>query len=279
MTKGLKDYHIHPDYSIDAQGSIEEYCQKAVEIGLSEICFTPHYDTDPARAEIDAYMRVDGKLMKLTDEVVKRYIDEVHKAKDKYSASGLLVKVGLEVDYAVHVEEDLRRKLPRFGLDFCLGAVHCLEHIAITSTYESEKYFRRKTAQQVCREYFTVFRDGVSSGFFKTMAHLDGYKIYGIKFCGEEILIAHQGLVEPVLELMAQKGVGLEINTGSLRKGHKETSPGIDILEMASRFGVKVNAIGSDAHKIQDLGKDLDIAQGLLRTIFETTECIKEKSK
>ncbi|MCJ7507169.1 MAG: histidinol-phosphatase [candidate division Zixibacteria bacterium] len=277
MTKGLEDYHVHPDYSMDAQGSIEEYCQKALEIGLSEICFTPHYDTDPARKELDAYMRVDGKPVKLTDEVVKRYIDEVHKTKDKYSASGLSVKVGLEVDYAVHIEEDLRKKLPQFGLDFCLGAVHCLEHIAITSTHESEKYFRGKTAQQVCQEYFTVFRNAVSSGLFKTMAHLDSYKIYGIKFCGEAILIAHQGLVEPILELMAQKGVGLEINTGSFRKGHKETSPGIDILKMASHFGVKVNTIGSDAHKIQDLGKDLDIAQNLLQTIFKPTEYIKRK--
>ena len=278
MIRDLKDYHIHPDYSMDAQGSIEEYCQKALEIGLSEICFTPHYDTDPARKEIDAYMRVDGNLVKLTDEVVQKYIDEVHKAKDKYSALGLSVKVGLEVDYAVHIEEGLGRKLPQFGLDFCLGAIHCLDHIAITSTHESEKYFRGKTAQQICQEYFTVFEAAVSSGLFKTMAHLDGYKIYGINFCGEKILTAHQGLVEPILELMAQKGVGLEINTGSFRKGHRETSPGVDILKMASRLGVKVNTLGSDAHQVKDLGKDLDVAQEFLRSIFGTAKCIQTKT-
>ena len=271
MKTGLKDCHVHPDYSIDAQDSIDQYCQRALEIGLSEICFTPHYDTDPKRKEIDAYMRVGGKIVNLTDDIVKKYIDETHQAKKKYAPLDLSVKTGLEVDYALHIEEHLRKKLPQFELDYILGAVHCLEHIAITSTRESEKYFKRKSCQEACKDYFEVLLNAVSSGLFGTIAHLDAYKIYGIKFYGEEVLVAHRGLVEPVLKLMAEKGVGLEINTSPLRKGHKEVSPGIEILEMASKFNVKVNAISSDAHRVEDLGRDLDIAEDLLRNIFKTT--------
>ena len=268
MKNDLKDYHVHPDYSIDAKGSIEQYCQKALEIGIKEICFTPHYDTDPIRKEVDAYMRVNGKLVNLTDDVVRTYIDDVHKAKKKYAPFGLSVKAGLEVDYALHIEESLREKLPQFELDYILGAVHCLQHIAITSTGESEKYFKGKTVEEVCQEYFHALSNAVSSKLFKTMAHLDSYKIYGTKFCGEEILLAHRGLIEPVLKLMAQNEVGIEINTSSLRKGQKEVSPGIEILNMARKFNVKVNAIGSDAHKVEDLGKDLDLAKTLAQDIF-----------
>jgi len=268
MRSDLKDYHVHPDYSMDAKGSIDEYCQRALEIGIKEICFTPHYDTDPVRKSLDAFMRVNGKLVALTDDVVRRYIDEVHRAGQRYASSGLSVKAGLEVDYAPHIEEELREKLGRFGLDYCLGAVHCLEHIAITSTHESEKYFKGKNAKEVCQEYFGALSNAVSSGIFKTMAHLDAYKIYGTKFCGKEILLAHRGLVEPILKLMGENGMGIEINTGPLRKGQKEVSPGIELLSLAKRFNVKVNAIGSDAHRIEDLGRDLDLARDLVQDIF-----------
>ncbi len=273
MRPYLKDYHVHPDYSIDACGSIDEYCQQALKVGIKEICFTPHYDADPERAQIDAYMRVKGELVRLTDDVVKEYIHEVHQARERYAPLGLVVLAGLEVDYASHIEETLRKKLPQFELDFSLGAIHCLEHIAITSTGESEEYFRRKDPRQVCEEYFGVVRDAVGSGLFRTMAHLDAYKVYGIKFYGERILSLHRGLVEPVLELMARNKVGLEINTSPLRKGLKETSPGIEILQAAGHLGVEVNAVGSDAHRIADVGRDLDLAYGLLRTFFETTKC------
>jgi histidinol-phosphatase (PHP family) len=255
--KNFSDYHVHPDYSLDATGTIDQYCQKALKLGLKEVCFTTHYDTDPVRKDEDPFMRIDGKIVPLNEENVKRYIEDVRRANEIYSPMGLSVKVGLEVDYAPHIEDQLKKDLASFDLDYTLGAVHCLDHIAITASKEAKSYFRTKSLKELCQEYYRVLSKAVVSGLFDAIAHLDIYKKYGLAFYGENILTAHRGLVEPVLELMVKNDVGLEINTALLRKGHKEFSPGLEILYLALKMNVKITAFGSDAHKAEHLGKDI----------------------
>jgi len=266
------DYHIHPDYSLDATGSIEEYCLKAMELGLKEICFTTHYDSDPFRKDEDPFMRIEGKIVPLSEDSVKRYIEDVRRSDEKYRPCGLSVRVGLEVDYAPHIEEKLREELTCFELDYRLGAVHCLDHIAITASKEAERYFKKKTAEEMVTEYYKTLKQAVESGLFDVMAHLDIYKKYGLGFYGEKILTAHQGLVEPVLELMVKNDVGMEINTGLLRKGHKEFSPGLEILNLALNMGVKIVAFGSDAHKVDHLGKGIKEAYLLVERLKRNIE-------
>jgi histidinol-phosphatase (PHP family) len=268
MEKALKnfsDYHVHPDYSLDATGTIDQYCQKALKLCLKEICFTTHYDTDPARKDEDPFMRIDGKIVPANEQNVKRYIEEVRRANEIYRPMGLSVKAGLEVDYAPHIEKKLRKNLATFDLDYILGAVHCLDHIAITASKEAESYFRTKSLKELCQEYYRVLSKAVKSDLFDAIAHLDIYRKYGQAFYGEKILTAHRGLVEPVLKLMAENDVGLEINTGLLRKGHKEFSPGLEILNLALKMNVKIIAFGSDAHKVSHLGKDIKEAYLLVK--------------
>ena len=263
--KYLSDYHVHPDYSLDATGTIDQYCQKALELGLKEICFTTHYDTDPVRKEEDPFMRIDGKIVPLSEENVKRYIEDVKKANKVYVPMGLSVKAGLEVDYAPHIEKDLRKNLAVFDLDYILGAVHCLDHIAISASKEAQSYFRRKSIKELCQEYYGVLTKAVRSGLFDAIAHLDIYRKYGLTFYGEDILTAHRGLVEPVLELMVENDVGMEINTGLLRKGHNQFSPNLEILNLVLKMNVKITAYGSDAHKVSHLGKGIKEAYLLVK--------------
>jgi len=261
------DWHVHPDYSLDATGTIDEYCQRSLELNLKEICFTTHYDSDPFRKDEDPFMRIDGRIVPLSEESVKRYIEDVKRAGKKYSPSGLSVKVGLEVDYAPHIEEKLRKDLACFDLDYRLGAVHCLDHIAITASNEAERYFKKKSVEVMVTEYYEVLKRAVESGLFHAMAHLDTYKKYGLGFYGEKILTAHRGLVELALDLMAKNDVGMEINTGLLRKGHKEFSPNAEILDLALNMGVKTVAFGSDAHKVDHLGADIKEAYLLVEEL------------
>lgn len=278
--KFLSDYHVHPDYSLDATGTIDQYCQRALELGLKEICFTTHYDTDPVRKDIDPFMRIDGKIVPLSKENVKRYIENVKRANEVYSHEGLSVRVGLEVDYAPHFENQLRKNLAAFDLDYILGAVHCLDHIAISASDEADDYFRKKSMKELCQEYYEVLGEAVQSDLFDAIAHPDIYRKYGLAFYGEEILTAHRGLVEPVLELMVKNDVGMEINTGLLRKGHNQFSPSLEILNLALRMDVKRIAYGSDAHKVAHLGKDIKeahlLVEGLKREVKTKIETSAE---
>jgi len=277
LINNLSDYHIHPDYSLDATGSIDQYCQKALKLGLRRICFTTHYDADPVRKEFDFLMKVEGKIVPVTPEIVNRYIDEIRKAGQKYSKSGLEVVAGLEVDYAPDIEDTLKKDLPRFDLDFLLGAVHCLDHIAITSSAEAEAYFKRKNVYELCEEYYRVLTQAASSGLFQCIAHLDCYRKYGLDFYGEEIFRAHRDFIHPALDALASNDIGIEINTSARRQGQKDFYPSRGILELAKASGVRVATIGSDAHKLEDLGKDLEEAYELTSELFP--ECKTELLK
>lgn len=253
----LADYHIHPDYSKDATGSIEEYCERALELGLKEICFTTHYDCDPDRKDVDPFMRIDGQMVPLSEEAVKTYIQHVRRADERFRPQGLWVKAGLEVDYAPQLERVLRNELAHFDLDYTMGAVHCLDHVAITASNEANAYFEANNLETMVRQYYEVLKQAVESGLFDVIAHLDIYKKYGLGFYGERTLTAHRDLVEPILKVMAERGVGMEINTGVLRRGHKESSPGLEIVRLGLSMGVKITAFGSDAHKVEQLGSGI----------------------
>jgi len=256
----LFDCHVHPDYSLDACGTIDEYCQKALQIGLKGICFTSHFDIDPERKEIDAFMRVKGKITPLSQQTVEAYMEEIENAKSRYEPSGLKIKTGLEVDYSPHIEKQLREELSKLKLDYVLGAVHCLEHIAITSSEEAYFYFERKSAEQLCEEYYANLLSGIKSGLFNAIAHLDCFKKYALDYYGGKLLEAERKWIEPVLQEIKNNQMGIELNTGWFRKGKKRFFPDEDILKKASESGVKIVALGSDSHRVEELGLGLQDA-------------------
>ena len=43
----MYDYHLHSDVSFDSTEKAIDMIQAALDMGLKEICFTDHGDTDP----------------------------------------------------------------------------------------------------------------------------------------------------------------------------------------------------------------------------------------
>jgi len=73
--------------------------------------------------------------------------------------------------------------------------------------------------------------------------------------------------VEPVFEEMARRGMGLEINTSSSRRGLKEFHPAREMLALAVKSGIKIFTVGSDAHSLEDLGGYIDEALEILKEL------------
>jgi histidinol-phosphatase (PHP family) len=252
------DYHVHPDYSVDASNSIDEYCRKAVEIGLDEICFTTHYDIDPFRKEKDDFVRVDGKIVSFENNWLDRYFEDLNKAKTKYEHSGLKVKFGIEVEYIKGIEEEIRRNLKDYSFDLILGAIHGLDHRAIHLEDEFKTCFQGLTAKEMCEKYYREVEEAVESGLFDVVAHLDLYKKFGLSYYGEELLNKCNILVDRVFDLMENRAVGLEINTSCYRYGFNEPFPSIELLEKWGQRNPCLLTIGSDAHGIEYLAQNID---------------------
>ena len=104
----------------------------------------------------------------------------------------------------------------------------------------------------------------MATGLFDCLAHLDLYVRYGSRYFGPEINRIHEGIIESIFKEMAQKGMGLEINTSSRRRGLEEFHPSKEIVALAAESGITIFTVGSDAHKLEELGEYLDEAEAIL---------------
>ena len=260
----MVDFHVHSDYSIDAEGSVDQYVRAALEAGLSQICFTTHCDLDPSRVERDGKVKLTGSIVDVTSGWLESYVDEVRQAA-RTCADGLKVLCGLEIGYVPGTEPLIEKTIGAHEFDFILCGVHTLAGVDIVSPGECRDYFLERGPRQVCEEYFASVRQAAASGLFDCIAHLDIYKKCGLGFHGEALNAAHRGFIEPALGEMARRNTCLEINSAALRKGLQYPYPSPDLLVLAREAGVANVTLGSDCHKPADVAWGLGTCIELAR--------------
>lgn len=256
------DYHIHTSHSIDAEGSLNEYAQRAMALGLKEICFTNHCELDSTRD--DNLIRFNGKIVPLTRESLINLQNEVMAIKEMYYKQGLKIRFGLEVGFFPGVEERLNELIQSLALDYVLAGIHCLNHICIDSSKECEHYFQKNNAERLVEDYFNTMEQLIHSQVFDAIAHFDVYKKYGLNFYGEAIKKMDQERIVYLFQLMADNGICLEINTAGLRRIN-HFYPSDDLMALAKQAGIEVITIGSDCHKLSDIGKGIQEAIDYIR--------------
>jgi histidinol-phosphatase (PHP family) len=260
----MVDYHVHPDFSHDAEGSVADFCARAVEIGLGEICFTTHYEPDPARSSVE-YVRVNGRMQPVDSDWSDAYFAAINAARTRFP--DLVVLAGVEVGYDPGLVGTISDFLGRHEFDYVLGAVHSLDHICLTSKDELESFkseFLPQGPERIVEHYFHDLRSAAGSQLFDCLSHLDIYRKYIQPLFDSRFTQAADSLLPSVLEFVAESGTGLEVNTSALRRGNAEPYPEKRILKLAKDAGIQVFTIGSDAHRPADLGKDLDAAMQTL---------------
>ena len=258
----LIDWHIHPYYSQDAEGSVEAFVLQALKVGLESIALTTHIDLNPARDVIDNWMRVNGKLVRISDDAVKHYIADVKDAQTKY-LNEIEILLGFEFSYGRNFEDRIARFVEKYKPDVAIGSAHSLGNIGFTAS--KEVYFYKSTAPSgFLAEYCQKIADLVRSGLFSIVGHLDGYRKYlGAQWDGQ-LDDAEQRFFPPVFDEMAKRRVGVEVNTAARRKGLDDFYPNRRLLEMAIKHGVRVVSLGSDAHRPDDVGTGIAEAKAFV---------------
>ncbi len=259
---GRYDYHIHPAYSIDAEGSMDDYCRAALERGLDEICFTTHVDTEPEAAGEDSWVSVDGRWVPVDGPWIERYLTDILAVAARYAPSGLAVKAGLEIGYHDGVADKLGDLINSYPFDFILGSVHRVDVYTLARAAHVAQMFRQRGAEQALMQYFDRVARAAACGIFDCLGHLDLYRrTMGV---ATEDDVAGGRVFELAvrsLETAAARGVGIEINTRGARKGREYLSPGPGLLRMAAAAGIRWVTIGSDAHTPATLAAGLEVGR------------------
>ncbi len=258
------DYHVHPDFSVDATGSIDEFCAQAVRRGLAEVCFTTHVDTFPGRS--DGIVRVGKEWVPAASpEWLVEYEAAVKGASDRYADSGLVVLLGAEVDYYRGVAAALPDGFFDVDFDLVIGSVHIVDRHAISVEREARAIFASSSLERTVSTYFGLVVECVESRMFDVLGHLDIYRRYGTSHYGVAVEDAWQGHVDPVAESLRQCGVVPEVNASSVRWGLGDTMPGRALVSALVERGVTRFTVGSDAHRPEDIGSGVDRAMSVLQ--------------
>lgn len=265
--KALADFHIHPNYSIDASGTIRQYCDRALEIGLYSICFTTHYDANPRRVEQDGYWKYKDRRTRMSDELLESYLKEIERAQAYFRPFGLHVYRGIEMDYFPGVESEAERIRGLFDFDFIIGSAHCLDDIAISDKREAPTYFAHKSLSRMADDYFALLQEAASYPGFDSLGHLDYYVRYGREYYGDDIDRIELERFLPALDALKRRDAGIEINTSQYKRGLQAFHPRKEILELAIRSGVRIASVGSDSHRPEQLGIGLKEAYSFLETM------------
>jgi histidinol-phosphatase (PHP family) len=239
------DYHMHSRFSHDGKASVDEMCEAAAAWGLTEICFTEHFDFDPGEPRLD----------------LDAYTAAVAAARVRF-AGRLTIRLGVEFDFRRAYGPQVGEVVGRLPADFLIGSVHT---VAGYRLYRLRKGVPAGfDARAVLAEYFAEVEALASSGWCDALGHFDYlYKqvpgIFGPLRDG-----AYWQKVEGILRRCRNWGVAIEVNTHHTLQGCAMAAD-VEILRRYHAMGGRLVTVGSDAHRPGDVAHDFASAEAALR--------------
>ncbi|GAB2570524.1 histidinol-phosphatase HisJ family protein [Gracilibacillus alcaliphilus] len=247
------DLHNHHYRCGHAEGNIEDYIKAAIERGLSYIGIADH--SPYFYSEEDQLY--PGIAMAKSE--FPNYVKEVLDLKKKYQGK-IHVLLGMESDYFPSYEELYQKMYSPYPFDYIIGSVHYVEGINI---FARGRWNGLNEEERIAEKelYYKLIQQSARSGLFQILGHIDAMKGFYPKFSQIETPI-----IEETLQVIAQEGVAIEVNTSGKMKDCGGWYPSHEILERACYYGVDIS-FGSDAHVPERIGDEYEEVQQTLREI------------
>lgn len=261
------DYHLHTARCCHAEGTVEDYYKEAQRKGLKEIGFADHFPLDLLNFTPPVRVTMEGKEL-------PEYIEEVSQLQLKRGNPD--VKLGIEVDFLPDREEKIRKQLAKYPFDYVTGSVHFMGNWDFTNPEVACEYAKLKNEEifGLYEEYYHLIEKVIQSNLFDITGHIDVIKKFGYR-PGKSI----QHFLEQVADLLRAADICIELNTAGSYAPVNEFYPGIELLKLCHRKKVPVT-LGSDAHRPAEVGRDIDKALSLLKSIgYREVAVFKERKR
>lgn len=247
------DLHTHHQRCGHAIGIIEDYIHAAIEAELDVIGISDH---SPFFAEEEEKAFPDAAMAK---SEFHGYISDVLQLKEKYLGK-IEVLLGMESDFFPEHRELYRSHYSQHPFDYVIGSVHYINatHIFNKKRWEEMDEHDLSTEKE---RYFQLIQLSVRSGLFDIVGHMDG-----IKGNCPAISSIQTSVVDRTLQVIADAGTAIEVNTSGKRKECKAWFPSDDILERACHYGVQIT-FGSDSHDPRHIGYEREQVRQRLKQI------------
>ncbi|ARQ06194.1 histidinol phosphate phosphatase domain-containing protein [Macrococcoides canis] len=238
---------------------LDLYLETALQKGLKQVGIVDHlYRFEETRDYFLKYMDVSdtdlgNRQRQWLDQVMTHKMDEfvtfISGQKEKWQAAGVELKLGIEADYFIGGEEELKSLLAPYRFDYIIGSVH-FNHGWGFDNPELESKFNVYDLVELYTDHFNTVIKAAESGIFSFIAHLDNLKVFNYR-PEEELLIP---LYEQVAEALAKNDVATEVNVGlKYRYPVKEQCPSERFIQVLSKHNVLFTT-SSDSHFPHDIG-------------------------
>ncbi len=232
----MLDYHVHVlshgEYQY-TRGWIQKHLDKAKKRNLEEIGLCEHGEFAGS---------IDWAL-------IKEFRQHV----------GIPIKIGLEIDFIPGREEETERLIRSGYYDYIIGSVHFVEGWGFDHP-DYKQVYDEWDLDLLYERYFQLLQDAVKTGYFDILGHIDLIKIWGHRPLKHNIL----DFALPLLKVIKDHNIVVEINSSGLRKPIQEIYPSGDIVQAMFQLDIPVT-VGSDAHHPEQVGEGLEAVYQLLK--------------
>lgn len=236
------DSHSHTKFSADSKMNAANAIARAENLGLG-IIFTEHYDYKlPGETDFTFY--------------AAEYFNEYKKFRSEK------VKLGVEIGLRKSAREANKIFLAQGNFDLVIGSIHVVED---TDIY-NPKFFEGKDKITAYKKYFAAMIEEIAVESFDVLGHIDyicRVAPYENAEIDEETFKAE---VDKVLKILLERGKILELNTRRLN--NKNAVNGLKwIYKRYKNLGGEFVTIGSDAHTVNAVGANFDVALNFVKEI------------
>lgn len=238
------DLHNHTIRCNHVEGSVDEYIQKAIELGIDIYGFSEH-----APMEFDRDYRLRFDEMKL-------YEQDILDARERYK-NKIEILLGYEIDF---LPQYMDERVLKAKVDYLIGSVHFINEWGFDNP-EFIGGYEGRDINEIWQSYFDAVESMAKSGLFDIAGHLDLLKVFKFLPTKDVRLLAKNAL-----KAIKKADMAIEINTAGLRKPIEEIYPSRPLIEEMFELDIPIT-FGSDAHKIEHIGHGYDEAVSLAKEI------------
>lgn len=236
------DLHNHTTLCNHAEGTMEEYVKRAIDIGIDVFGFSEH-----------AAMNFDPKY-RMNISLKDFYENEVKHLREKYK-NDIEILLAYEVDF-MQDKSLMLDEILNANVDYLIGSVHFIQEkndgLWGFDNPEFIGKYKEKNIDDIWIDYFEVIELMAKSKYFDIVGHLDLIKVF--KYLpNKDIRI----IAANALKAIKKSNMVLEINAAGLRKPIAEPYPSSTLLEMAYELDIPIT-FSSDAHAVDQIGFKYD---------------------
>jgi len=258
------DLHNHTPLCNHANGTMEEFVKKAIDLNIDVFGFSDH-----APMPFDPKYRMD---ISQKDE----YENNIDFLKEKYKNKIEILKA-YEVDFmqnsSLMLDEVLNSKV-----DYLIGSVHFIqESNSNLWGFDNPEFigkYKEKNIDEIWIDYFEAIKQLAKSKHFDIVGHLDLIKVFKYLPNKDIKVLAKDALIE-----IKKSDMVIEINAAGFRKPICEAYPSKELLELAFELDIPIT-FSSDAHEIEQIGFMYDKVTEIARKIgYNYCAIFKERDR